>query len=100
MQRYGTTKRPTPVPRLGRDGYLYQAVSGRGSVAVHRLAMEQHLGRQLLPGETVHHKNGDRADNRIENLELWSRAQPAGQRVEDAVAHAREVLARYTSAGA
>lgn len=57
--------------------------------------MEAALGRMLLPGETVHHKNGIRSDNRPENLELWCSWQPHGSRVSDLVAFAKDVLARY-----
>jgi hypothetical protein len=50
----------------------------------------------LLAEESVHHRNGVREDNRPENLELWTRPQPTGIRVSDAVAWAREILDRYT----
>ena len=60
--------------------------------------MTQMLGRPLLPKEEVHHKNGQRADNRPSNLELWSGSHPSGCRVEDLVAWAKEILDLYPAA--
>jgi hypothetical protein len=79
---------------INRDGYVVLSVNGRATPA-HRVVMEAHLGRPLLPDETVHHVNGIKDDNRVENLELWTSRHPRGQRVTDQLAWAEEIIRRY-----
>ena len=73
----------------------YVMVYGNKITLLHRIIIEEYLGRKLLSEENVHHINGKRDDNRLENLELWSSSQPHGQRIKDKIIWAEEILAIY-----
>jgi hypothetical protein len=100
-RRWLRTGDPTKILRreagsgsVKRNGYMAICVDGKQRLE-HRVVMEGLLGRPLRPDGTVHHRNGRRDDNRPENLELWSSSHPSGQRVEEKVRWAREILRLY-----
>jgi hypothetical protein len=106
--KHGHPQADVPIRKVAGDGYIhhgYRVVpvpdrlrhlsDGKPSMAEHRLAMARYLGRPLRRDENVHHINGVRTDNRLENLELWSTSQPSGKRVEDLLEYAQVILERY-----
>lgn len=104
MRATGVTPRAMATPGTGqvtKDGYRRISAPGHpnanrhGRILEHRKVLADRLGRPLQPGENAHHKNGNRLDNRSENLELWVTSQPSGQRAADLVAWANEILEKY-----
>ena len=106
--KHGEVLPDTPIRVTTGDGWLSHGywnvpvppelrhlTNGETKIGEHRLVMARHLGRALTSDEVVHHINGNRTDNRIENLELWSTAHPKGQRNEDKIEHAIALLRRY-----
>lgn len=108
LKQHGDVLAEVPIREVSGEGCLSHGywkvpvspelrhlVNGDTNIAEHRLVMAIHVGRPLEPDEVVHHINGIRTDNRVENLELWSTSHPKGQRVEDKVAWALGILRRY-----
>jgi len=99
-KRVGTKNPGWKGGRQHSHGYILLLIpdhpnaSKRGLVAEQIFVMSQFLGRPLLKSETVHHKNGVKTDNRIENLELWASRHPKGQRDADLTIWAIEHLAQ------
>jgi hypothetical protein len=100
---YQRTVNGTPLDRPhkwrmpgNKNGYKTVAHPKTGyPIGQHRLVMEQQLGRELLPGESVHHRNGVRNDNRPENLILKVKPHGRGIEIEEAIEWAEEILRRY-----
>ena len=109
-------KRKNPEPPLNVDEGFYDNIEIVGRYQVcggryvgvrlvgdkgaprleHVMVMERHLGRRMTKDEDVHHRNGNRWDNRLANLEVWARGkQPRGQRIPDLLDAALETLLSY-----
>jgi hypothetical protein len=82
---------------INPDGYIILTRSKR-TRGEHIWVMEEIIGRELFPDETVHHRNGLRSDNRPSNLELHASSHARGQTIPDLLAWAHEIIDRYEPA--
>lgn len=101
-QRHGPLHSQYTNGRTNKEGYVllsdkrdHPNANKRGRILEHTFVMSEYLGRPIMPGETIHHKNGVRDDNRIENLELRSHQHGMGARVSDMVEFCTDYLRRY-----
>lgn len=81
------------IPPAQRDGTT--STRADGTIAEHRYVMEKHIGRKLVHPETVHHKNGDKMDNALSNLELRTGNHGSGQGIPDLLKWARWLIDTY-----
>ena len=102
--KIGEKRKPYGHQYITATGYIWIVVdpklsfgqeSKAGYMAEHRYIMSRHLGRALLTHENIHHINGVRDDNRLENLELWDTSQPNGGRLTDKIKWWKESLEQY-----
>lgn len=80
---------------IDQAGYICVVQKNRPPIGEHRLIMEEILGRPLKKGETVHHRNGQKSDNRRKNLQLRVSKHPVGQEIPDLINWAVEILSEY-----
>jgi hypothetical protein len=87
--------------RMNQNGYIIEYCPGHiqanevGEALQHRRIVSDMIKRKLENYENVHHINGQRNDNRPENLELWVSKQPSGQRPKDLIEYAEWILRTY-----
>lgn len=86
---------------VSKDGYLSYGIKNHpcgdknNRVQASHLVYYEKTGYILKKGESIHHKNGDKLDNRFENLELCTTNHPKGQRVEDKIIWCIEFLQEW-----
>ena len=92
----GRERKPAAEKIINSSGYVRVNLgTANENILEHRLVMQEHLGRELAADEYVHHRNGVRTDNRIENLELKSSYHAKGQTIPELLRYANEIIERY-----